>query len=81
MTTAIGTKIKLVQDVDNSPTCLIGAGETGTLVNIDHEGSYWVKLDKYHPELAEWDNAIQISDWSDINDGQYHPETYIAAAL
>jgi hypothetical protein len=79
MTTSIGTKVKLIQIVDNYPTCLIEAGETGTLVRIDNEGSYWVKLDQHHAELSEWDNELQIWDWSSINDGDYHPETYLQA--
>jgi hypothetical protein len=28
----IGTRVRLIQDVDNYPTCLIRAGETGTLI-------------------------------------------------
>jgi hypothetical protein len=30
----IGTRVRLIQDVDNYPTCLIRAGETGTLMRI-----------------------------------------------
>jgi hypothetical protein len=54
--------VRLTQDVDNYPTCLIRAGET--LTRITDEGTYWVKLDTYHPELAEWDNEMEIWDWS-----------------
>jgi hypothetical protein len=60
----IGTRVRLTQDVDNYPTCLIHAGETGTLTSIDGEGAYWVRLDQHHPELSEWDNEVQTWGWS-----------------
>jgi hypothetical protein len=49
----IRTRVRLVKDVDNYPTCLIRAGETGTLMRITDEGTYWIKLDKHHPELDD----------------------------
>mgnify|MGYP000508744783 CR=1 FL=1 len=67
-----GSRVRLVQDVDNYPTCYIKAGETGTLTRIDSEGAYWIKLDAQHPELAEWENELQIWDYSD-QDHAYHP--------
>jgi hypothetical protein len=79
MNIKIGTKVRLTQSVDNYPTCLIKAGETGTLVRIDSENAYWVKLDAHHPELDEWNNELQIWDWSDYddNDESSHPEAYL----
>lgn len=74
----IGTKVKLVKPVENYPTCLIEAGETGTLARID-EDSYWVTLDTDHPELDEWQNQVQIFDWSDYGEQpDEHPSTYLA---
>jgi hypothetical protein len=35
--------VRLIQDVDNYPTCLIRAGETGSLTRITDEGTYWIK--------------------------------------
>jgi hypothetical protein len=40
----IGTRVRLTQDVDNYPTCLIRAVETGTIMRITDEGTYWIKL-------------------------------------
>jgi hypothetical protein len=40
-TMEIGTRVRLTQDVDNYLTCLIRAGETGTLTRITDEGTYW----------------------------------------
>ena len=81
MATPIGTKVRLIQDVDNFPDCLIEAGETGTLVRIDDENSYWVKLDKHFSELNEWENELQIRDFSKKSDGDFHPETYIEVVI
>ena len=78
MTTAIGTRIRLVQGVDNYPEVYVKEGITGTLVRIESD-CYWIKLDKHFPELDEWNNELQIWDWSKENDGKYHPETYIEA--
>jgi hypothetical protein len=72
-TIKIGTRVRLTQDVDNYPTCLIRTGETGTLMRIDSEGAYWVKFDRHHPELAEWDNELQIWDWS-VEAAKFQPE-------
>lgn len=77
--TPIGTRVVLVSDVDNFPTLFVKAGETGILDRIDGEGSYWIKLDRHFPELNEWKNQLQIWDWSDENEGRFHPETFIRA--
>jgi hypothetical protein len=69
----IGTRVRLAQDVDNYPTCLVRAGETGTLMRITDEGTYWIKLDRHHPELAEWDDELEIWDWS-VEGAEFHPE-------
>lgn len=76
MPTAVGSRIKLTQDVENYPTIYAKSGLTGTLTRIDHE-SYWVKLDQHFDELNEWDNELQIWDWSAENEGKFHPETFI----
>lgn len=76
----IGTRVKLIQEVDNYPTCLIKAGETGTLVGIDeteHESFYWVRLDQYHEELDEWDNQLQIYYDRIWLPEKYHPTKYL----
>lgn len=80
-TTQPGTRVRLTQEVDNYPTILAPKGATGTLMRIDEEGSYWVRLDQHHPELAEWNNELQIWDWSqdERNGPEHHPENYIEA--
>lgn len=61
----VGTRVETVKPVDNFPTIYLDVGAKGTLVRIDSEGAYWVQLDLYHPELKEWDNQVQIWDWSE----------------
>ena len=78
MTMVLGTRIKLIQDVDNYPDIYAPAGLTGTLVRIDSEGAYWVKLDKHFPSLDEWNNKLQIWDYS-CQSPEYHPENYLQA--
>jgi hypothetical protein len=48
------------------------AGETGTLMRITDEGTYWIKLDQHHPVLAEWENELEIWDWS-VEGAEFHP--------
>lgn len=61
----IGARVKLVEDVDNYPDIFAPAGLTGTLVRVDDdEGFCWVQLDKHFDELNEWDNRLQVRDWS-----------------
>ncbi|MES2295376.1 MAG: hypothetical protein V4527_18920 [Pseudomonadota bacterium] len=77
---AIGTRVRLVKTVDNFPTGIFDIGLTGTLKAIEDD-CWWVTLDKPFPLLAEWENAIQIWDWSlDGRRPEEHPSTYVEAA-
>lgn len=69
----IGHRVRLVATVDNFPTCMIKAGETGTVREVDFDGSIWVTLDAAHPELDEWENAVQIWD-HEMGDALSHIE-------
>jgi hypothetical protein len=77
----IGTRVRIVKDVDVFPTIFLKAGETGTLAEIGSEGQYYVKLDLPHSELNEWDNCIELWDWSkdNGNDPELTPESYLQA--
>jgi hypothetical protein len=78
----IGTRVELVQDVDNYPHVYCKAGLTGTLARIDGEGSYWVRMDQYFPSLKEWDNELQIWNWSAENPGiACHPEQILKTII
>lgn len=68
MTIEIGSKVRLTRPVENYPIGIFDIGLTGTLMNIDREGSYWVKLDTHFPELDEWENELQLWDYS-VQDG------------
>lgn len=72
----VGTQVKVVRPIDNWPDCYIEPGETGTLTEID-KYYWWVKLDADHPELEEWDNKVQIWDWSDEEHPEWHPSGYL----
>lgn len=54
-----GARVRLTEPVDNFPTCLIPAGETGTVTHCT-DGVTMVRLDKHHPELAEWQNQLEV---------------------
>jgi hypothetical protein len=60
----IGKRVRLVHGVDNYPTVRVPAGETGTVLRFVCD-SLWVKMDRHFPELAEWDNELQMWDWED----------------
>lgn len=64
----VGRRVRLTEPLDLYPHCIVRAGETGTLQSINDE-CIWVKLDTHYPELAEWDNAAQIDNWSDEAEG------------
>lgn len=78
-----GDRVRLVKDVDNYPTALIRACEIGTLTRIDEEGAYWIKLDMHHAALDEWENQLQLWDWSAVDHGdelpsfEDHPASYL----
>ncbi len=46
-------------------------------MRIDGEGAYWIRLDQHHPELDEWDNELQIWDWS-VEEAEFHPTASLA---
>jgi len=70
-------RVRITKAVENYPTILIEAGALGTLVRIDEDGSYWVRLDEHHAELDEWHNELQLWDWSADNGQEEHPESFI----
>jgi hypothetical protein len=74
----IGTRVKVIQDIDVYPTTYIKAGETGTVSERNSDCIY-VKLDAPHPELTEWDNAVEIWDWSDAEHPEWKPDAYLMA--
>jgi hypothetical protein len=76
----IGARVRFVQCVDVYPDAFVEVGETGTFLGVDEEGAYWVKLDMAHNGLQEWDNAVQIWDWSETREG-YRPDWAPSASL
>lgn len=72
-----GRRVILVQDVDVFPTGYFHAGLTGTLQRIDEEGRFWVRLDKHFPVLDEWDNELEIDDWSWQDGVDHHPSMWV----
>jgi hypothetical protein len=74
----IGTRVKIVQDIDVYPTAYISAGETGTIALIE-DNAWYVTLDVHHPELNEWNNEIEIWDWSNTLPNEPHPEWHPSA--
>jgi hypothetical protein len=68
MTFAIGQRVKTRAALDIFPNISLQAGETGVVLWVHanpaacavYEVVACVKLDTHHPELAEWDNELQI---------------------
>lgn len=73
----IGSKVRLTQNVENYPVILAKSGLTGILVRIDDEGSYWVKLDERKEELDDWNNELQIWNYSEQDGPSAHPTAFI----
>jgi hypothetical protein len=69
----VGSRVRLVKEVDNYPTILAPVGLTGTIKSIEND-CYWITLDKHFDALNEWDNALQI--W-DFEEPEHHPSTYL----
>lgn len=78
-TIEIGTRVKTIKAVENYPVIYLEPGATGTLAFIDPEGAYWVTLDEVHEELAEWENQIQIWDFSEQDGPSESPASYLEA--
>jgi len=76
LTPFIGKRVRLIQAVDNYPDVFVPEGNTGILSQV-HADCVWIKLDTHFPELNEWDNEVQIWDWSEQNDGMGHPRQYL----
>jgi hypothetical protein len=73
----IGDRVRLIMPVDNSPDFYCEAGEEGTFTNIDDDNSYWIRLDKHHPDLDPWHNELLIWDWSAEDENNAHPKDYL----
>ena len=59
----VGTRVRLVKDVDNYPHVWLKPGETGVVTDFEdghRERRLHILLDKHHDELAEWLNVLQI---------------------
>lgn len=56
---AVGTRVVLTEAVDNFPTIIVEAGETGVVTDMNDD-MVWVLLDVEHPELAEWNNKLEV---------------------
>lgn len=56
----VGNRVKLTQDIDRYPFCIIKRGECGTIEDVSN-GFVSVKLDTYHCELDEWDNELHFN--------------------
>jgi hypothetical protein len=54
-----GTRVKLIQNVENYPHILAEPGLCGVLARVEDAGAM-VKLDRHFPNLREWDNHLQI---------------------
>jgi len=55
----VGMRVRLIDDVETSPTMVAKAGLTGTVARIN-EDSWWVKLDEHFPALNDWHNELAV---------------------
>lgn len=71
-----GMRVRFVRPVEIARITCISQGETGTIDSIywEDEGGItliYVKLDKYHHGLEEWDNCVIMSNrFSDLWDDE-----------
>jgi len=72
----VGDKVEIIKLVENYPEVMIDPGPTGVITSIEND-CYWVRLDKHVPALDEWQNRLQIWDWSDQDGPDFHPSTYL----
>jgi len=61
----VGQRVITTDFVDNFPTVLCNAGETGTVEEITDE-RIMVRMDRHFPELNEWTNSLEIWLWDDV---------------
>ena len=64
----IGTRVRLLHDVDRYPHFLVPARSLGTVVHVpgsDPSGTFCVRMDDYVPGAEDWENEIV---WS-VGDG------------
>jgi len=66
----VGARVRLAEDIDNYPTILVVAGETGTIARVDDE-SVWVKMDVHLPALDDWKNELEVQ-------REHHPAALVA---
>ena len=68
-----GTRVHFVlpYEVSYPDTTFIEVGDTGTFVEADADGAIWVRLDKHHASLEEWDNKVQLWDYDDAPAASY----------
>jgi len=57
----VGDKVVAVRALDLQPHTVVAPGETGVIQSHD-EAETFIKLDKPHKGLAEWDNCIWLND-------------------
>ena len=76
-----GSRVRLKREVENFPIGTFRVGLTGTLVKIGKDGDHWVKLDQHFPDLAPWDNQLQLLDWSDQDSSDEHPSNYLEVII
>jgi len=57
----VGDKVVAVRALDLQPHTVVAPGETGIVQSHD-EAETFIRLDKPHKGLAEWDNCIWLND-------------------
>ena len=57
----VGDRVVAVRALDLQPHTVVAPGETGVVQSHD-EAETFIKLDKPHKGLAEWDNCIWLND-------------------
>lgn len=63
----VGRLVQFIRPVDRFPHVLVQTGETGKVVTADDE-TIAVILDRYVPELVEWENCVLFTKYMDTYD-------------
>lgn len=56
---AVGERVTIVREIDNYPVGKFPAGEYGEVTEA-HADHIMIKMDRNFPELAEWQNCLQV---------------------
>lgn len=56
----VDERVQFVSELSIEPYAQIERGEMGTVEATSGDGDVWVRLDRAHAELADWQNCVYL---------------------